>query len=86
MLYLIGNGPSRKDFDWDSFLEEGHEWWGFNGEDPLIECQSFGFELACLYGNLIKIHESRCMIANTAIHFQLHCSKANWFSKSKPMA
>ena len=31
MLYLIGNGPSRKDFDWDSFLEEGHEWWGFNG-------------------------------------------------------
>ena len=41
---------------------------------------------ASLYGNRIKIRESRCVIASTAIHFQLHYSKTDWFIKSKPMA
>ena len=28
MLYLIGNGPSQKNVDWEEFKDK--EWWGFN--------------------------------------------------------
>lgn len=28
MLYLIGNGPSQKDIDWEEYKDK--EWWGFN--------------------------------------------------------
>ena len=31
MLYIIGNGPSRKDFDMEKLEAYGCEWWGCNG-------------------------------------------------------